>query len=101
MHRFSKHCLERMKLRHITQEDICQIISRGVKRRLAGDVCFQYDYSDLRLIATPDNMLITVFRLGNNYLFPKKDTKQFRDLYHRRLALLWEQESLAEMRAAI
>ena len=90
-----------MKTRKIDMDDIDRIISRGVKRRIAGDVCFQYDYSDLRLIATPDNMLITVFRLGNNYLFPKKDTKQFRDLYHRRLALLWEQESLAEMRAAI
>ena len=101
MHRFSKHCLERMKLRHITQEDICQIISRGVKRRLAGDVCFQYDYSDLRLIATPDDLLITVFRLGDRYLFPRKDTKQFRDLYRRKLASLYEYEALADMRAAI
>lgn len=82
-------------------DDVDRIISRGVKRRLAGDVCFQYDYSDLRLIATPDDLLITVFRLGDRYLFPRKDTKQFRDLYRRKLASLYEYEALAEMRAAI
>ena len=101
MYRFTKHCLERMKSRKINMDDVNRIISMGVKRQIAGDVCFQYDYSDLRLIATSDNLLITVFRLGDRYLFPKKDTKQFRDLYHRRLASLWERELLAEMRTAI
>ena len=101
MYKFSKHCKERMKSRNINVNDIYQIISRGVKRRIAGSEQFQYDYSDLRLIATPDNLLITVYRLGERYLFPRKDTKQFRDLYHRRLASLWEQESLAEMRSAV
>ena len=101
MYRFTKHCRERMKSRKIDMDDIDRIISRGVKRRIAGDDRIQYDYSDMRLIATSDNLLITVFRLGERYLFPKKDTKQFRDLYHRRLASLWKQESLAEMRAAI
>ena len=90
-----------MKSRNITPDEIYQIISRGVKRQIAGSERFQYDYSDLRLIATPDNLLITVFRLGERYLFPRKDTKQFRYLYHRRLASLWERESLAEMRAAV
>ena len=90
-----------MKSRNIKLNDICQIISRGVKRQIAGDDCFQYDYSDLRLIVTPDNLLITVFRLGDRYLFPKNDTRQFRYLYHRRLASLGERESLAEMRAAV
>ena len=99
--RFTKHCLERMKSRNINMDDIDQIISMGVKRPIPGDDCFQYDYSDLRLIITPDNLLVTIFRLDNRYLFPRKDTKQFSDLYHRRLASLRERESLAEIRAAI
>ena len=101
MYRFTKHCLERMKSREIKLNDIARVIRLGVKRSVTVNNRVQYDYSDLRLIATPDNRLITVFRLGNRYLFPKKDTREFRHLYHRRLASLWERELLAEMRIAI
>ena len=101
MYTFTKHCKKRMKSRKITLNDISMIINRGVKKIINGDSCFRYDYSDLCLITSEDNLLITVFRLDERTLFPKNDNKYCSDLYHRRLASLRERESLAEIRAAI
>ena len=101
MYRFTQHCKERMKSRKINLSEFIQVVSRGVQRPIAEDHRFQYDYSDLRLIITENNLLITIYRLEKQTLFPKKDNKTAGKLYRRKIACLREREALKEMQTAV
>ena len=100
MFKFTKHCLKRMKSRNIKLNEIGQAIRYGITKSIIADECLQCDYNDLRLIISPDNVLITVFRFNDKELFPRIDCKNTRKLYHRKLALLKKHETLAEIRVA-
>ena len=97
---FSKHSLKRMKSRNITADEIDRSIRMGV-RKPNYDGTSLYDYLDLRLVISDSQRLITVFRMDQKSLFPRKDSRYSRNLYHRRKSELKIRDFCKEISAFV
>ena len=98
---FTKHCLKRMKSRHITLKEIITSLRYGTVSN-AGDNCCRYDLIDIRVIVNNVSMkLITVFRLSDEKLIEKNTCRKKANKFRLKRENLYREEALIEISHAL
>ena len=95
--KFTKHCLKRMKSRHISLLEIITSLRYGIVSDLGKDYR-RYDFADIRVIADNVSMkLITVFRLSDEKLIEKNTCRKKANKFRLKRENLYRKEALIEI----
>lgn len=60
---FTKHCLERMSERNISEKDLATVLKKGFFRNQPGNQVYVVEYGNITVVVGYDSSLITTYRV--------------------------------------
>lgn len=72
---FTRHCLERMSSRNISEQDMAVVLQKGFFRDQPGNEVYTVEYGDTVVVVGYDGSFVTTYRTYPVSRFSKKDCK--------------------------
>ena len=61
---FTKHCLERMSERNISEEDLATVLEKGFFRNQPENQAYAVEYGNITVVVGYDSSLITAYKVS-------------------------------------